>query len=329
MRKKVQGIGAGLALLAAGSGAGHASLGTAVAGHGALPLAPGRTPSLPLRGLTLDSVDNLPAIVAAVAAHHRAPTVRIVFDPDLTPNAYAPAVHALRPSAWIMGELGDSAAMQGQSVAAVRLRALRYTAALGHDVDIWEIGNEVNGSWVGRDPAEINAKVAAAFDVVSRIRQSRTALTLNYWSGPACYQKPWEETLGFARGMPAEVRKGVTFVFLSVYETACDPAQHPDAAQLGATLVALGRIFPHARLGIGEVGAQGRADGLAADPKLAEKQRVARRYYGMHAALARQVGPRFVGGWFWWYYREDAVPRDAAGSLWPLLDGLFSTLGEQ
>ncbi|WP_279749894.1 hypothetical protein, partial [Staphylococcus aureus] len=68
------------------------------------------------------------------------------------------------------------------------------------------------------------------------------------------------------------------------------------------------RIFPHARVGIGELGAQGRADGLPRDPRLAEKERIARRYIGMHDRLRASVGRRFVGGYFWWYYATDAVP---------------------
>lgn len=291
-----------------------------------MPLAAARTPALPLRGVTLDLMDDLPAILAAISAHRTVPTVRVVFDPARSPVDYAAAIRALRPSAWIMGELLDSTAMRGTTVAQVRARARRFTAALGGSVDIWEIGNEVNGAWVGRNPAEINAKVAAAFDAVGGEAQARTALTLNYWSGPGCYARPWEATLEFARAMPARVRAGVNFVFLSTYETACDPPQHPTAQDMATMLASLGQIFPRARLGIGEVGAQGIADGLPADPTLAEKRRLARRYYGMNAELARRVGPRFAGGWFWWYYREDAVPKDSPASLWPTLDGLLSAL---
>jgi hypothetical protein len=122
------------------------------------------------------------------------------------------------------------------------------------------------------------------------------------------------------------VRTGVSYVLLSMYETACDPPQQPTPAQLGSTLNALGALFPNARLGIGELGAQGRADGLPQDPTLSEKQRIATRYYGMHGALQQQVGARYAGGYFWWYYHQDAVPKDRAGSLWPTLNTLLGTL---
>lgn len=291
-----------------------------------LPLAADRALPLPLRGVTADSVDGLTDLVTALKAHHAVPTVRIVMDPDSTPADYAPAIDRIRPHAYVMAQLLDSTAMAAMSPAQVRQRARAFTGALAGRVDLWEVGNELNGAWVGRNPAEINAKALAAWQVVSIERHMRSAITLNYWSGPDCYEKSWEPTLVFARDMPAKLRRGVDVVFLSIYETACEPVQQPTAAQLAKTLVALGRLFPTAQLGIGEVGAQGRADGLPADPTLAEKQRIARRYYGMQAELAARVGPRFVGGYFWWYYAEDAVPRLRAQSLWPVLDGLLSGL---
>ena len=103
------------------------------------------------------------------------------------------------------------------------------------------------------------------------------------------------------------------YVLLSIYETACDPPQHPTAADIVHTLTALGTVFPHARLGIGEVGAQNRSDGRPQDPGLAEKQQIAQYYYGMHNELRAQVGPRLVGGYFWWYFHADALRQLISG----------------
>ena len=76
---------------------------------------------------------------------------------------------------------------------------------------------------------------------------------------------------------------------------------------------------------MGEIGAQGRADGLPRDPSLAEKRQVADRYYGMHAALRRAIGRRYVGGYFWWYYHQDVVTAARGRSLFGTLDRLFGT----
>jgi len=315
---------AAAALLALGGAARSQSF--AVWGHAPLPKTADRALPAALRGVTIDSTAQLSATIASVRALRSVPTVRLVLDPGTTPGDYAPAISHLRGAAYVMGELLDSEAVKGFSVAAVKKRARTFGAAFKDQVDLWEIGNEVNGEWVGKNQPEIDAKVAAAFDVIHGELGRPTALTLNYWAGPQCYAQPWEATLAYAQAMPERVRQGVDYVFLSLYETACDPAQRPTARQLVTTFRALARIFPKAKLGMGEIGAQGVVDGLPSEPDLAEKQRIAARYYGMDPALRRALGTRWAGGYFWWYYTRDAVPMGRAGSLWPTLDRLLSGL---
>ena len=196
--------------------------------------------------------------------------------------------------------------------------------AFGDDIALWEIGNELNGSWAGSSPSQINAKARAAYDVV-RAAGGRTAVTFNYWSSHDCYDQPWEATLPYARQAAASV-PDVDRVFLSVDETACSPAQHPSAEELASALNGLGEIYPDACLGIGEIGAQGVDDGLASDPSMPEKERLATYYYGLHDDIAAQVGPRYVGGYFWWYFYEGAVDAPEGSSLWPTLDALLNDL---
>lgn len=296
-------------------------------GHPPLPKVAGRALPATLRGITIDQVARLTALTQSVRALRSVPSVRLVLDPGTTPGDYSPAISRLRPTAYVMAELIDSEAMKGFSAGAVTKRARTFGAAFKDQVDLWEIGNEVNGAWVGRNQAEIDAKVAAAYDVIHGELGGRTALTLNYWAGAQCYEQPWEATLAYARAMPERVRMGVDVVLLSLYETACDPVQRPSARQLIETFRELAAIFPKAQLGMGEIGAQGVVDGLAREPDLAEKQRIARRYYGMDAALRRALGARWAGGYFWWYYTRDAVPMGKAGSLWPTLDELLAGLG--
>ena len=33
--------------------------------------------------------------------------------------------------------------------------------------------------------------------------------------------------------------------------------------------------------------------------------------------MKNAVGSRYAGGYFWWYFRQDAVDAPAAQSLWP------------
>ncbi len=279
----------------------------------------------PLRGVTADSVENLDELAASIQVMTAQPAVRIVFDPENAVSDYAQGIQKLGKHAYLMGELIDSDSMTLYTAEEVGKRAEDFISAYGDQIDIWEIGNEINGEWVGKDPEEINAKVQAAYDVVSTRHHHKTAITLNYWSGPACYNRSWEPTLKYAETVPEEIRKGVDYVFLSIYETACDPYQKPTAKQIGAMLVELGKLFPNASLGIGEIGAQNETDGFPA-PTYSEKVRIARRYYGMHDELKEIVGARFVGGYFWWYYCEDALPKDGKGSIWPVLNELLARL---
>jgi hypothetical protein len=280
-------------------------------------------------GVTTERVTQLDRLARRLRLHRVDPFVRVVFQPGERPQAYAVAVRRIRREAYVMGLPFDSTATADASVAAYRSRVRRYVERFGDRVDAWEIGNELNGAWVGT-PRSIDAKVAAAFDVVEREHAAehlRSAITLNYWPSSDCYADPWERTLPFARQLPRRVRRGVDVVLLSFYETACSPRARPTASQFARTLRRLGRIFPHARVGLGEVGAQRRSDGLSANPTLREKQRVAERYYGMHAALRRAVGSRFLGGYFWWYYHQDAVLARPGRSLLPTLDRLLSSYG--
>ena len=282
---------------------------------------------LPLHGLTLESVRPLAPTVKAIKAHHVRPTVRIVFQHGEQPPAYAKAVRRLSPHADLMGEILDSTGVRRTSVAEYRARARSYVDHFADDIDIWEIGNELNGEWLGR-PRSINAKVQSAYDVVEvehADQDLESAITLNYWPSHDCYAHRWERTLPFARQMPREVRQGVDFALLSFYETACSPAAHPSVAQFAHTFQRLKKTFPNARVGFGEIGSQRGSDGIHPSPTLADKQRVAERYYGMHGELRERLGPRYVGGYFWWYYAQDAVPRHRSHSLWPTLDRLFQT----
>lgn len=46
----------------------------------------------------------------------------------------------------------------------------------------------------------------------------------------------------------------------------------------------------------------------------------------MSARLREIFGSRFVDGWFWWYFVEDAVKAPSEESLCPTLDELLRGL---
>lgn len=274
-------------------------------------------PTEPLHGITLESIEDFPASHQIIADNEQPLTVRLVMDLELDLREYQDEVADLSSVSSVMVQLADSEQLGQLSTSQYAQRAAEAVKLFGDNVDIWEIGNELNGEWVGKSPEEINEKVLAAHQVIAAAG-GQTALTLNYWSSPDCYAQPWEATLDYAQDMPEELRD-VDYILLSVYETACSPPQYPTAVELGDTLAALGELFPDAALGIGEIGAQGVEDGLAADPSLEQKQAIAHKYYGMYTELRQQLGDQFIGGYFWWYFKRDVVDEKENQSLMPSL----------
>jgi hypothetical protein len=163
-------------------------------------------------------------------------------------------------------------------------------------VDLWEIGNEVNGNWTGRY-STVEAKLTDAYDdVVSA--GGRTALTLYYNIG--CGDGPSElDPISFSeRYVPAAVRTGLDDVFLSYYEADCKDIR-PSTATWTAYFTRLHSLYPHAQLGFGEIG----MNEPATSATLGTAQSLMSHYYGLDIAL-----PYYVGGYFWWYYDEDCLP---------------------
>jgi len=79
---------------------------------------------------------------------------------------YATAVRRISRVGAVIGELLDSSDEKAITVAGFQARAESYLHALGARVSIWEIGNEVNGSWTGPYPA-VAAKLTEAYDDVA------------------------------------------------------------------------------------------------------------------------------------------------------------------
>jgi hypothetical protein len=254
-----------------------------------------------LSGVTVDDVSDISGLVASERRLPFRPVTRLYLDATRPPAAYGAAVRALRPVSYLMGELLDSSDEPRVSVAGVRRRAASYVAAFGRSVDIWEIGNEVNGSWTG-PYASVSAKLAEAYQVVAA-RGLRTALTLYYNEGcgdgagelgPLAFSRRW---------VPRVVRDGLRYVFVSYYPDQCGYLR-PSARSWTRFFAAVHELYPRAQVGFGEIG-------LAA-PVSTRTLGYARAeiayYYGLRVGL-----PYYAGGYFWWYYAEDR--RRLSGAL--------------
>ena len=261
----------------------------------------GRQVPAPVIGVTVDDISNLSAITTALSKLSRMPTTRIVFDEHQPASSYRAATEAIHQVSYVMGEILDSQYMDTETVQGYLKRAENYYATLGDVVDIWEIGNEINGEWLGKNE-DVVAKMTGAYDL-AKSQGRATALTLYYNEG--CWEKRSNEMFTWtAANVPARMRQGLDYVWLSYYEEDCNGLK-PD---WDAVFTRLSAMFPDARLGFGEVGTT-----------QSDKAEYLRRYYALKPPVAN-----YVGGYFWWYFKQDMVPYTQP--LWSVFNAV---IGEQ
>ena len=250
----------------------------------------------PLYGLTIDSIKNLPDIVTSVGELRNKPTTRVVFDERVPASQYVEAVTQLKKVSYIMGEILDSFPMHKYSVNDYITRTHDYLDTLGDKVDIWEIGNEINGDWLG-NTTDVVDKMIGAYDIIKNAGKT-TELTLYYNQG--CTKKPSNEMFTWAQAnIPSRMMTGLDYVLVSYYEDDCKGLQ----PNWPSVYKRLAMMFPNSKLGFGECGTKYKA----------RKERYIKRYYGL-----KIKAPRYVGGYFWWYYKQDMVPKTKP--LWSVMN---------
>lgn len=262
-----------------------------------------------LKGVTLDRIELDPAIWPTIAAQagDREPWVRLVFDPDRGPADYRPAVDAAHAAGLaVLGQFLDSSAMAEVSLAEFEQRVADFLAEFP-DIEAWEVGNEINGTWLGPDAA---AKAAAAARAVKAGTTARTMLTL-YW------QLGEDTAEGAMFNWIADHVDATLLADLDDVAVSMWVEEHPMGAAFDRVFTTLAARFPEQRLLVGELG-YGNDDlvnlwwwGDPDDPTGAARRAVAADYLAL--ALDR---PFLAGGGFWWYYATDAFPVNA---LWDVL----------
>ncbi len=256
-------------------------------------------PGSVLYGVTIDTIAHLAQIRSSLVALPQRPTVRVVFDRSEPASYYVQATQSISQVGWVMGELLDSSAERSITAHQLRTRTQAYLRTLGASVSIWEVGNELNGNWTG-PYSQVAAKAKAAFSVV-HAAGARTAITLyaNDFAPQHCGDGLSELTPAqFARHyLPARLRNHLDYLLLSYYPTQCRGVE-PTGATLAARLKVLHGLFPHARLGFGEVGLPNPVKSAT----LQKARQIMRWAYALNPHLTY-----YAGGYFWWYGAEDAL----------------------
>lgn len=263
-------------------------------------VASGRIVPAPLYGVTVDDVSRLGDITESLRRLSKMPTTRIVFDEEVEPDYYRKPAVAINKVSYVMGEILDSFYVKTVSVPGYIDRTRKYLNALSDVVDIWEVGNEINGEWLGAND-DVVAKMSGAYDLV-KSQNKTAALTLYY--NQDCWSRKSNEMFTWANAnIPYRMKQGLDYVFISYYEADCNGLK-PDWP---AVFQKLSVMFPGSKIGFGEVGTASRT----------KKAEYLTRYYTQKINV-----PNYVGGHFWWYYRQDMVPYTKP--LWNTLNSVIS-----
>ncbi|MFS4460051.1 hypothetical protein [Bdellovibrio sp. HCB2-146] len=273
--------------------------------------ATGETPPSPLIGVTIDDVTPVQEIIRSLSQITIKPTARVVFDFGRSPNSYKSALIKMKSAAYIMGQIADSSEMKNITPEAYRLRTQTFWRALQNEVDIWEVGNEVNGLWLGPHAFE---KIRNAYEEISK-KKSLTAVTFFYEGEPEdtvnCIEAPGSDMFSWihkhfeldkkpsARSSQSEkMRLGLSYVFVSWYPDQCFEIK----PRWKEVFIKLAQIFPNAKVGFGEIGPEKPQFGSEYEINLI------REFYSM--SKDPQFHENFVGGYFWWHFVSEMVPAE-------------------
>ncbi len=279
-------------------------------------------PSGPLYGITIDDVSNIGRVVSSVEAMPYMPTTQVYLDPTEPASYYQAALEQLAPHSYIMGEILDSSDMKAQTVQGEQARVSSLLSTLGPSVDIWEIGNEVNGNWTGPYSQGAQMVVDTYHQVAAAGYKSALTLYENSWGPDHCGDGASELTPQqySSRYLPASVRDGINYVLLSWYPTQCAGLSGNVAVStITSEVQALHLLYPNASIGFGELGLPNPTSASSE----ARAQQIMAYYYG-----APVHEPYYIGGGFWWYWDEDLSLPGMPAALNSAFDAEHAAIGD-
>ena len=248
-----------------------------------------------LYGITIDDswYDNVKTedIIEGIKNLPVKPVVRIVMTKDIKPKEYVSLFKKIHKVAYIMAQPVDSFEMSSyKNVESYRKRFEDSYKYLKDYVDVWEIGNEVNGEeWIKESPKFTVKKIYSAYKFI-KSKNAITALT-PYYFPPEENKISMENWL--VKYIPKDMINGLDYVFVSYYEDDNEGFQ-PKWKDIFTNLE---KIFPNSKLGIGECG------NTSENATKKSKIKMINHYYSMPKYTAN-----YVGGYFWWSWVNDCIP---------------------
>jgi hypothetical protein len=305
----------------------------------------------PIHGVTIaDDRDirtqkYLNQVISALENLSVTPTVRFVFTLEMasgtqgaSANSYLSAIQQVKSSTnrntkahpYVLGFPVDSSAMYCFSVAEHRTRWKDFVDTLNPYVDVWEVGNEINGNWLyssgpganvsgqscpqgwrGGIPSttiqDVADKMADAFKLVKAAGKP-AALTLTFCPTdlPATNDPfRWVDTYATSSAL----RNGMDYVFISYYSDAVSCKYGlPKEADWVNWFTGIQSRFPNAKVGLGEWGY-----GTKQPPD--NLKTVLEEGYRLNPSVMLPKPDNWVGGVFYWEFGVTAVPHTGKNQL--------------
>ncbi|SPF46907.1 hypothetical protein SBA1_690004 [Candidatus Sulfotelmatobacter kueseliae] len=271
------------------------------------------------------------------------PTVRITFtlcavgddgscSSPSAASAYTSAIQTLKSQTrppFLLGEVLDSSYQGCFTVSTAQARWNDYVSTLGSYVDVWEIGNEINGNWLDSKDAGGTSKISCPWttpsttdanvvtDMINAYNTVKAAgklaeMTLYYpGAGSGCDSPAAFDPITWTEAnVPLNLRNGMDYVLLSYYHQDCTSGTDPSATTWGTFFTQVQNLFPNAKIGFGEWGySSKKVTGSKLATLLSEG-------YSMDP-YPLPFSANWVSGVFFWEWADLAVPyNSSSGSVW-------------
>ena len=271
----------------------------------------------PWWGVTVDRVDRSKATVGSIRdlvdGHAGAAVARVVFDLGAGPGSYDAIVdESDADGVRVMGQILDSFPFHKLTLARWKQRVRAFVDHFPQ-IDIWEIGNEVNGEWLG-DQVPKKLEFAASY-VHAQDPSDTTVLTFYWQMGTA--GRPANALFQWIHDHVApSLEADVDVVALSSWI-----GDAPLGIAHDEVFERLHALFPSARVAMGELGYwEPDTSGAWWWRSPHHPRSTVRRALLKHMYQANLAFPYSVGGGFWWYYVQEMSDRQP---LWHALRGVY------
>jgi hypothetical protein len=237
---------------------------------------------------------------------------------------------------YILGEVLDSSYTGCFSLADHDGRWIQYVdpvKGLGKYVDVWEVGNEINGNWLdsadavqsclwtvpNTTDATVVQKMIDAYNIV-RAQGYLAELTL-YYPGQESVcgngnPDPFEPITWVTANVPLKMRNGMDYVLISYYHSDCPGGIDPTPATWGHFFTAVQNLFPNAQIGFGEWG-YSCSESTCEYPSVSKRTSLINQGYSLDPT-SLPFSSNWVSGVFYWEFNDDAVPSTA--QFWSLIN---------